>query len=106
MAVAFTGGDNQATVSAAVFAAINGAGIDITAVDNGTDVDVTQDVAGTAGNVTITETVTDAGFVVTGFTGGTDAPSSAGVVSLYYSKNDDAPVVYLVPQDHATAIGL
>jgi hypothetical protein len=106
VAVAFTGGDSQATVAAAVFAAINGAGIDITAVDNGTDVDVTQDTAGTAGNVAIAETVADAGFVVTGFTGGTDVPVDAGVITLRNSRNDTAPVVALMAYDHANAIGL
>lgn len=106
VAVAFTGGDNQATVSASVFAAINGAGIAITAVDNTTDVDVTQDEPGDAGNVAITEGVADAGFVVTGFAGGTDAGVAGGVVALRNSKNDDTPVVAVVPQDHATAIGL
>lgn len=106
VAVAFTGGDNQATVAAAVFGAINGAGIDITAVDNGTDVDVTQDTAGTAGNVAITETVADAGFVVTGFVGGTNVGVEGGVITLRNSRNDADPVVVMMPYDHANAIGL
>jgi hypothetical protein len=106
VAVVITGAENQAALSALVFGAINGAGIDITAVDNGTSVGLTQDTAGTAGNVTITETVVDVGFVAAGFAGGTDVPVEGGVVALRYSKNDTAPVVALLPYDHANAIGL
>jgi hypothetical protein len=69
-------------------------------------VDVTQIDPGVAGNVTITETVADGGFIVSGFAGGIDAGAAGGIITLKYSKNDADPVVVLVPQDHATLIGL
>jgi len=106
VAVVITGAENQAALSALVFAAINTAGIDITAVDGGTAVTLTQDTAGTAGNVTITDTVADVGFVPSGFSGGTDVPVEGGVIALRNSKNDTTPVVALMAYDHANAIGL
>lgn len=64
-------------VAATLHAAINGvgAGLAITSVDNldGT-LTLTNDAVGTAGNETITETVADAGFTVTGMAGGAALP--------------------------------
>lgn len=64
-----------ADVAAAVVAAINGVttGLRITATDNGDGtVSLIDDFGGSAGNHAITETVTDAGFVVSGMSAGTD----------------------------------
>ena len=67
---------------------------------------VSQADPGLLGNVTITETVVDAGFLVSGFSGGTDASAAAGVIGLKNSKNDAVIRSVLVPSDHAAAIGL
>lgn len=64
-----------ADVAALLHAAINGVttGLLVTSVDNldGT-LDLVADVAGAAGNVSITDTVANAGFSVTGMAGGVD----------------------------------
>jgi hypothetical protein len=64
-------------VAATLHAAINGvgAGLAITSVDNldGT-LTLTNDAVGTVGNEPITDTVADAGFTVTGMTGGAALP--------------------------------
>jgi|GEM_PF-6602290 len=106
VAIVFAGTENQAAIAALMETAINGAGINIVAVADATGVSVTQGDPGTSGNVTITETVVDAGFTVSGFAGGTDAGASGGVVLLKQSKNDADYVIALVPEDHAVAIGL
>ena len=140
--IVYTGAENQAAMAVLIQNAINTAAIDITAVASATAVSVTQDTAGGAGNVTITETVADAGFVATGFAGGTasvaltqgdpgttgnvtitdtvadvgfvptgfaggtDVGATGGVITLKNSKNDTDPVIVMVPEDHAVAIGL
>lgn len=76
VAVAFTGGDSAGTVRDAVIAAINGVvgALLITASIGGASVvTLTADRSGTVGNQTVTETVADAGFIVTGMSGGTSA---------------------------------
>jgi len=109
VAVAFTGGDSAATVAAAIRAAINGVvgfGV-IAAAPVGALVGLTQSDPGVDGNVAITETVANAGFLVSGFTGGTDvAAGVGGVIALKNSKNDATPRAAMVPADHAAAIGL
>jgi hypothetical protein len=74
-AVNFTSGDTIQTIRDAVVAAINAAPtLDITASPYDTNmVRLVNDAPGTAGNVAIVETVADAGFLVTGMLGGTDA---------------------------------
>lgn len=69
-------------------------------------VTVTQVDPGTGGNTAIGETVADGSFLVTGFAGGTDADVSGGVIGLKNSKNDTDVRAYMVPSDHAAAIGL
>ena len=75
VAVAFTGGDNQATVAAAAKAAIDAertAGrlaLTTGAIAAGL-FSLTNDYEGEHGNVAASDTVADAGFVVTGMSGG------------------------------------
>lgn len=75
VAVAFTGGDDAATVAASIIAAINGVGATLLIVarlapGSTTLIDLTNEAGGVVGNVTITETVADPAFVVTGMAGG------------------------------------
>lgn len=104
VAITFVGTENQAAMATLIEGAINGASVNITAVADGTGVDVTQGDPGTAGNVTILEGT--ASYSVAGFAGGTDAAAIGGVVLLKQSKNDASYVIALVPEDHAVAIGL
>ncbi len=54
----------------------------ITVVDAGAGVlNLTHDIVGTAGNITITEDVTDAGFLVTGMSGGSAGASALPVAA-------------------------
>lgn len=105
--VPFTGVDADTVVAASIQAAINGSasGV-IAAAPVGALVNLTQSDPGTAGNNLITETVANAGFLVTGFSGGTDAGVEAGVIALKNSKNDPEARAFMVPEDHAVAIGL
>lgn len=104
VAITFTGAENQAAMGVLIQDAINTAAINIVAVAGATSVAVTQGDPGTAGNVLITHAT--ANYTVGGFAGGTDAAVGGGVITLKNSKNDDDPVVVLVPEDHAVAIGL
>lgn len=73
VAVAFTGGDSAATVRTALLAALSGAGLGMTFTADPDAADVIlieNDLPGTAGNVTITDTVTNVGFVCNGMSGG------------------------------------
>lgn len=101
VAIVYTGAENQAAM-AALIAGVITAGV--TAVADATGVNLTQSDPGTAGNVAITHAT--ANYTVAGFTGGTDVAAAGGVITLKNSKNDDDPVVVLVPEDHAVAIGL
>lgn len=70
----------------AIIAAINGvgAGLAITATDSGTGVvGLVNDEAGPQGNATITETVANAGFVVTGMAGGDDVGTLTWTSDIY-----------------------
>lgn len=74
VAVPFTGGDTLATVKAAILAAINGVGasLEVTASSGGAgQVLLANDAAGSHGNVAITDTVANVGFIPVGMTGGT-----------------------------------
>ncbi len=105
--VDISAGENQAGVATALAAAVNGGSLAITADGSGgTSVLFAQDEPGTAGNTAINETVSDAAFSVTDFSGGTDTDASGGTVGLKNSKNDTGYRAYLVPQDHANAIDL
>lgn len=71
-AVNFTSGDTVAQVRDAIIAAINGAPV-LTidaSIYSATQVFLLNSTAGTSGNQTNSETVTDAGFVITNMTGG------------------------------------
>jgi hypothetical protein len=73
IAVPFTNGDSAATVAASIRTAINNvtSALQITAsAPVGSVVGLTNDNYGTQGNQTITETVVDSGFIVTGMSGG------------------------------------
>ena len=88
IAVPFTGGDSAATVAAAIQTAINGVGatLFITASSGGGAVtNLVNDVMGTVGNVTITDTVADGGFTVTGMSGG------AGDVRVLVQASAETP---------------
>jgi len=108
------GGNIQVNVSADVTAidvAVTLAGVidatgDFAATPSGALVYATQDDPGAAGNIPLAETVADGGFLVSGFSGGTDGNASAGVIGLKNSKNDAEPRAVLVPADHAAAINL
>lgn len=85
-AVTFTAGDTAEQVEAAIIAAINNVvtGLIVTASDGGAGVvTLTHDRLSSAGNQTVTETVTDAGFVVSGLSGGVagDCPATTGCSS-------------------------
>lgn len=76
VAVTFSGGNTATQIRDAIIAAVNGvtSTLNITAAP-GTSAQVllTNDTAGTVGNVTITETVANSGFTTIGMTGGTDS---------------------------------
>lgn len=101
VAITFTGAENQAAMAGLIQAALTAG---VTGVADATGVNLTQSDPGTAGNVAITEAT--ASYTVTGFAGGTDVAATGGVVTLRNSKNDADPVIALVPEDHAVAIGL
>lgn len=95
VAVAFTGGDSAATVAAAIRSAINGVGgtLLITAgTVTGSTVPLTNDVVGAQGNQTITETVVNSGFVVTGMSGG-----SADATQWTYDTQGEARIERTLP---------
>ena len=101
--VVFTGGDSAGTVRDAVIAAINGvgAGLAITA-SPGTAAQVllTNDALGAAGNVTISDTVVDAGFVPSGMSGGVTVSSPRTV--LFLTDNVTSPTKYIAVSLDAT----
>lgn len=80
-----SGDTTDIEVATTMVAAINGvgAGLAVTA-DNATGTSATvtlvNNVGGTAGNVAITDTVADAGFIATGMTGGTDADAKTAFI--------------------------
>lgn len=105
--VDISGDTTAANVATTLAGVIDGTGGMAAPAPGAAIVAVTQNYPGAAGNNTITETVVDAGFTVTGFVGGQDAIAAPGtVVGLKNSKNDAAYRAYLVPADHAAAIGL
>lgn len=97
VAVTFTGGDSVATVRTAIISAINGvgAGLAITA-STGTpgQILLVNDAVGAAGNVTITDTVADAGFTHTGMSGGVTAGPERTI--LYLTDNITTPTNYIL----------
>ena len=70
--VTFSGGDNPGDVGSSITQAINDSSLAITASGIFGITSLTQDDIGVLGNNTITETVSNTGFVVTGFSGGAD----------------------------------
>ena len=73
-AVLVAAGDTAEQVRDKLLAAIQGSSLNIIASASGTNTISLENLnAGTAGNVLITETVADAGFIVSGMAGGTDA---------------------------------
>lgn len=98
-------GDVQVDIAAAVTAedvrdvivsAVNGVGgtLDITAAPGAYDntLTLTNDNVGASGNETITETVADAGFIVSGMSGGVTAGSTK---TVFYLTDSLAPTNYL-----------
>lgn len=104
--VDISGDTTDADVATTLAGVIDGTGGMVAPAPAAAVIAVDQSDPGVGGNVTITETVTNVGFVVTGFAGGQDADVSAGVIGVKNSKNDTDPRAYLVPADHAAAIGL
>lgn len=94
-AVAFTGADSLDTVSAAILAAIAGAPVLAITPSVGSPglTNLVNNAPGVAGNVAITESVVDAGFIVTGMEGGL-ASAAAGV--LYNAPGGGAPALVAV----------
>lgn len=64
------GATSDTTMASRLAAAINGTSLNITATPNGSRVDLAHGTVGTVGNVSITNTVADAGYVVEGMVGG------------------------------------
>jgi hypothetical protein len=84
--VGFTSSDSAAQVKSSVITAVNGASLAVTASSAGSAaVSLVNDTAGPAGNVPITETVSDPAFTVLGMAGGRDA--------VDHAPPADAPVV-------------
>ncbi len=104
--VNITGAVTANDVAVILAAAINAQAEFVAPAPGAAIVGVTQADPGISGNTPITEAVANGGFTVTGFTGGLDANASGGVIALKNSKNDTAARAYLVPADHAAAIGL
>lgn len=77
-AITFAGTETATAMRALIYAAVNAApALNITASVSGTTyVDLVNSVGGAEGNVAITETVTNVGFVVTGMTGGASSSAS------------------------------
>jgi hypothetical protein len=95
VAVTFTGGDSAATVAAAIRAAINGVVgtlLITAAAPVSATVALTNDVVGAQGNQAITETVANAGFIVTGMSGG-----SADTTQWTYDTNGEARIERTLP---------
>lgn len=72
--IAYTSGDTATQVRDATISVINaqGSGLRVTAVAaTAAKLNLSNDIPGTAGNVAITENVSDAGFLVNGMSGGT-----------------------------------
>lgn len=80
--VAFTGGDTATTVRNTIISAITSApALNITATIGGAAlVNLANDNTGHAGNVVITDTVADSGFIVTGMSGGATGAIRSRVV--------------------------
>lgn len=77
-AIVFTGTETAGAMRDLIRSAINAApALNITASASGTAfIDLVNDVGGPEGNVAITETVVNAGFIVTGMTGGATSSTS------------------------------
>jgi hypothetical protein len=102
IAVTFTGGDSASTVAASILAAINGVGATllVTASSGGGAVtNLTHDRGGTVGNRAVTETVANAGFIVTGLTGG------AGDIKVLSQASSETPTE-AAAVDAGTALGV
>ena len=89
-AVNFTAADSEATLRAAMIAAINGApSLDVTPSPDPSNLNtifLVNDAVGAAGNVAITETVAEASFVVAGMSGG----RNAGTLGVFRVVPDNA----------------
>lgn len=72
------GGPTEANMVTRITNAINGTAIGITASESGTTINLVNDTPGTAGNQTITETVSNNAFIVTGMSGGTGGGGGGG----------------------------
>lgn len=92
--VDFTGGDDAGTVRDAMVTAIQGApALAITPTEDGVSaVALINDVPDAAGNILITDTVADAGFVTEGMSGG--AAGATGIV--YAAPGGTAPALVSV----------
>lgn len=88
VAVTFTAGDSANTVAATMRVAINAAAtLDVTAGGSNAVVSLLNDFGGTIGNVPVTETVADAGFLVAGMTSG------AGDIVVLSAASSETPSI-------------
>lgn len=81
-AVSFGGDDSAAMIAVKIRDAVNASALQVTAFSAATAVGLANDNVGSAGNVPMTETVSDGDFMVVGMSGGTDdetAPSNGAV---------------------------
>lgn len=101
--------DNTAgAVATRLATAINsvGAGLLMTAVAAGPNVALTNDQEGAVGNVTLSETVVDAGFVIGGMSGGDDGLKAFESLATPIAPNVVAAVCRLGPADAGAEYGL
>ncbi len=102
--VVLTGTESRGQLRNKIKIAINNDSTDIVA-SNGSagSLLLTQSGPGSSGNVALSETVADSGFVLSDFSGGTD---SGHVIFLRRSKNDPLPRVVCVSRRQARVLGL
>jgi len=108
VAVPFTGVETAAAMAALIRVAINGTvgfGV-IAAAPVGAALALTQSDPGASTNYALSDTVAAPGFLVSGFTGGTDSSLGSAAIGIKMSKNDADYRAALVPADLAIAISL
>lgn len=97
-AIAFLSGDSADDVRDKIINVINTApGLQITAINGGAaTVTLTHDVVGTVGNIALSETVANAGFIVAGMSGGLDEDDLLLVV--FVNAVEQAAVPFTIPK--------
>jgi hypothetical protein len=90
--IAVSSSDSATQMASRIVSAVNGTSLGVTASSVGSDaVALVNDIPGSAGNVAITETVSDPGFTVVGMSGGaddnTDAAAARGTIGTVPGAN-------------------